>query len=44
MLPPSEDFDTVSRKGWEFFTKFLFGNVVATIVALVIVALLTVWS
>jgi hypothetical protein len=43
VLPAAEEFDNVSRKGWEFFTKFLFGNVVATVVTLVIVALLTVW-
>jgi hypothetical protein len=43
-LPAAEEFDTASKKGWEFFTKFLFGNVVVTVVALLIVGLLTVWS
>jgi hypothetical protein len=43
VLPANEEFDTVSQKGWQFFTKFLFGNVVMTVVALVILALLTVW-
>ena len=43
MLPATEDFDTVSQKGWAFFTKFLFGNVVATVAALAVLALLTVW-
>ena len=43
-LPANEEFDTVSKKGWEFFTKFLLGNVIVTIVALLVVGLLTVWS
>jgi hypothetical protein len=43
VLPPAEEFDTVSRKGWDHFVKFLAGNVVVTIVALIIVGLLTVW-
>ncbi len=43
MLPAAEEFDTVSQNGWKFFTKFLFGNVVATVVALLVLALLTVW-
>jgi len=42
-LPPEQDFDNASKKGWEFFTKFLLGNVVFTIAALLIVGLLTVW-
>ncbi len=43
-LPPAEEFDTVSLKGWDRFVKFLAGNVIMTIAALVVVALLTVWS
>ncbi len=44
ILPPDEEFDNVSQKGWEFFTKFLLGNIVVTVAALVVVGLLTVWS
>jgi hypothetical protein len=36
-------FDTPSRKGWEFFTKFLLWNAVTIAAALVFVGLLTVW-
>jgi hypothetical protein len=43
VLPAEEDFDTVSKKGWEFFTKFLAGNVVVTAAVLVLIGLLTVW-
>jgi hypothetical protein len=43
-LPADEEFDTVSQKGWNFFTKFLLSNVIVTVVALVVVGLLTVWS
>jgi hypothetical protein len=43
-LPADEEFDTVSKKGWEFFTKFLLSNVIVTVVALLVVGLLTVWS
>jgi len=43
--PPAEvAFDAHAKQGWERFTKFLMGNVVATILALVFVAILTVWS
>jgi hypothetical protein len=38
------EFDAESQKGWQFFTKFLLGNVVMAAAALVFVALLTVWS
>jgi len=41
---PAIDFDTPAKKGWDFFTKFLSANVVATAVILVIIGLLTVWS
>ena len=44
MLPADEEFDTVSQKGWNFFTKFLLSNVIVTVVVLVVVGLLTVWS
>ncbi|MGO9818925.1 MAG: hypothetical protein ACLPJJ_05330 [Acidocella sp.] len=37
------DFDTPSKKGWEFFTKFLFVNVVLAVVVLLLIGLLTVW-
>jgi hypothetical protein len=43
-LPATEEFDDVSKKGWEFFTKFLLGNVIVTVAALVVIGLLTVWS
>ncbi len=44
VLPPDEDFDATAKKGWNFFTKFLLGNVVVTVIVLLIVGLLTVWS
>ncbi len=37
------DFDTPSRKGWAHFARFLFLNVVAVVVCLLIIAALTVW-
>jgi hypothetical protein len=37
-------FDEHAQKGWAWFTKFLFWNVVTVVGALVVVALLTVWS
>jgi hypothetical protein len=45
MLSPVTEahFDTPSRKGWEFFTKFLLWNAVTIAAALVFVGLLTVW-
>jgi len=42
--PTEVEFDTHAKKGWEFFTKFLLGNVVVTILALLFVGILTVWS
>jgi hypothetical protein len=42
--PAEVAFDKQAQKGWEFFTKFLFSNVVVTILALLVVGLLTVWS
>ncbi len=42
--PTEVEFDNHAQKGWEFFTKFLLGNVVATILALLFVGILTVWS
>jgi hypothetical protein len=37
------DFDTSSKKGWEFFTKFLTVNATLCIAALLVIGLLTVW-
>jgi hypothetical protein len=42
-LPTLEDMDTASKQGWEAFTKFMAGNVALTVLALVLIALLTVW-
>jgi|GEM_PF-3499453 hypothetical protein len=42
-LPPDLDFDTVSQKGWNGFTKFLTVNTVATVLALLLIGALTVW-
>ena len=44
VLAAADEFDTASQKGWEFFTKFLMANVIVTIVALLVIGLLTVWS
>ena len=44
MAPPEADFDGQSKKGWQFFTKFLLTNVVVIAAALLIIGLLTVWS
>jgi hypothetical protein len=43
-LPTVEDMDNASQRGWDAFTKFLAGNVALTVLALVLIALLTVWS
>ncbi|HEY1856567.1 hypothetical protein [Acidocella sp.] len=43
-LPTVEDMDNTSKRGWDAFTKFLAGNVALAVVALVLIALLTVWS
>jgi hypothetical protein len=37
------DFDNASKKGWEFFTKFLLTNVIVTAAALIFIGFLTVW-
>jgi hypothetical protein len=37
------DFDSPSRKGWGFFTKFLFWNVASAVFILLLIAALTVW-
>ncbi|MDE1905455.1 MAG: hypothetical protein KGH75_03275 [Rhodospirillales bacterium] len=37
------DFDSPAQKGWSFFTKFLFWNIVAAIGALLFIGALTVW-
>jgi hypothetical protein len=42
-LPTLEDMDNASKRGWDAFTKFLAGNVVLTVLVLVLIALLTVW-
>jgi hypothetical protein len=42
-LPTLEDMDNTSKRGWDAFTKFLAGNVALTVLALVLIALLTVW-
>ncbi len=42
-LPPELDFDTVSKKGWEGFTKFITINTLAIVVAMLIIGALTVW-
>ena len=38
-----QDMDATAKKGWDGFTKFLLGNVITTIIALLVVGLLTVW-
>jgi hypothetical protein len=42
-LPAADYFDTTSKKGWDFFTKFLSVNVVITIALLLLIGALTVW-
>jgi hypothetical protein len=42
--PEAEPFNQTAKAGWNRFTKFLLWNVVATIVALLVIGLLTVWS
>jgi hypothetical protein len=42
-LTTVEDMDKTSERGWEAFTKFLAGNVALAVLALVLIALLTVW-
>jgi hypothetical protein len=42
--PPPEVFDQHAQQGWNFFTKFLFWNVITVVVCLIAVGLLTVWS
>ena len=37
------DFDAPAQKGWSFFTRFLFWNIVAVVGGLVFIAALTVW-
>ncbi|MDE2238668.1 MAG: hypothetical protein KGJ73_01915 [Rhodospirillales bacterium] len=38
------DFDLPAQKGWSFFTKFLFWNIVAVAATLFFIGALTVWS
>ena len=42
-LPTAEDMDETSKRGWDAFIKFLAGNVALAVLALVLIALLTVW-
>ena len=37
------DFDTPAQKGWSFFTRFLFWNIMAVASGLICIAALTVW-
>jgi hypothetical protein len=41
--PELKEFNDTARKGWDGFTKFLLGNVVAIALSLAFVAALTVW-
>ena len=36
------DFDSPAQKGWSFFTKFLFWNILTAIAALLFIGALTV--
>ncbi len=38
------DFDAGSKKGWQFFTKFVFWNVIVIIAVLLLIGVFTVWS
>jgi hypothetical protein len=37
------DFDQPAQKGWNFFSKFLFWNVIAAALILLSIGALTVW-
>ncbi len=37
------DFDAPAQKGWSYFTKFLFWNIVMAAGGLIVIAALTVW-
>lgn len=37
------DFDAPAKKGWGFFTKFLFWNIAAAVFILLFIGCLTVW-
>jgi hypothetical protein len=37
-------FDRTAQTGWNWFTKFLLWNVIACVVALLVIGLFTVWS
>jgi hypothetical protein len=39
-----DEFDKVSKAGWDGFTKFLLINVVVITIALLFIGALTVWS
>jgi hypothetical protein len=36
-------FDQAAQSGWNFFTKFLLGNVVFIVIALLVIGVFTVW-
>ena len=38
-----QEFDAASKKGWEFFTKFLTFNTIAAALVLLLIGALTVW-
>ncbi len=37
------DFNSPAKKGWSFFTKFLFWNIVSAVAILIFIAAMTVW-
>jgi hypothetical protein len=39
-----DEFSAVAKTGWERFSKFLLVNVIAIIVALLLIGAFTVWS
>ena len=43
-VPDLSAMNSLSMKGWKFFTNFLLWNVVSIIAVLIVVGLLTVWS
>lgn len=43
-VPDLNAMNSLSMKGWKFFTNFLLWNVISTVVILILIGLLTVWS
>ncbi len=43
-VPDLSAMNSLSMKGWKFFTNFLLWNVVSIVAVLIVVGLLTVWS